>query len=117
MRTKTLFVLMLALACLSRPVFPADMEEKPQEDDSTIPSEKSQTVVKEYKGMRFEVAPDRPIKEYDGYVAPIPLDEYVYIKFAKLTKRVDELQNKVSDLEEKMKTVVRKTNPKHDLKT
>ncbi len=59
--------------------------------------------IKTYQGMRFQLPKDYPIKQYDGYIAPIPFEEYAYIKFEKATKLIAALEKRVVVLEEKLK--------------
>ena len=54
--------------------------------------------VKQFQGLQFKVPEDYPIKQYEGYVAPIPFEDYAYMKFDKVHRRVDALEKRIGEL-------------------
>ncbi|HEY4527519.1 MAG TPA: hypothetical protein VJL09_00555, partial [Candidatus Paceibacterota bacterium] len=67
--------------------------------------------VKTYKGINFKLPEDYPIKQYEGYVAPIPFEDYAYMKFDKVHQRLEVLEKKVAELEEKLKPKEKEKQP------
>ena len=65
-------------------------------------NEKYEENVKEQKGIRFKVPKDYPIKQYEGYIAPIPFEHYAYIKFEKANARIESLEKRVTEIEERL---------------
>lgn len=66
----------------------------------------SPTVKKSKYGLNFQVPPDWPIEERAGIVAPIPIEEYLSLKFKDvelrlqgIEKRLDELDGRLGVLE------------------
>lgn len=70
--------------------------------------------VKEFQGLQFKVPEDYPIKQYEGYVAPIPFEDYAYMKFDKVNKRMEVLEKRILALEEKSKAKEKEKTPEVD---
>lgn len=62
-------------------------------------------VVKTVDGLRFVVPKDRPIEKKDGVVAPMSLDKYVAMKFAKIEERFQKLETSLGKIEEDLKSI------------
>ena len=82
-----------ALALIS--IFPvparaADVEHSDAYDNSTV--------VKVVDGIRFQVPKDRPIEKMDGFIRPMPLDEYVSTKFSKLEERLQNMERSIEEM-------------------
>ena len=62
--------------------------------------EEDETVVKTVDGLRFDVPEDRPIEKRHGIVAPMQLDKYVAIKFAKAEDRLYKIEDSINEIRE-----------------
>ena len=51
---------------------------------------------KTVKGVTFNLPPDWPIEERDGFTAPIPVEEYLARKFRRLESRLQMLEQRFS---------------------
>lgn len=60
------------------------------------------TITKRQKGLRFTVPEDWPIEERGGVVAPIPIEEYISIKFKDIYAQIDSIKQ---DLSKKLEDV------------
>ena len=65
--------------------------------------------VRTVKGIRFKIPEDWPIEEHGGALGPIPIEQYVTLKFGKAEERFNEMETKlgadekrVSDLNAKV---------------
>ena len=54
------------------------------------------TITKTQKGLRFNVPEDWPIEERGGVVAPIPVEEYISIKFKDIYSQIDSIKQDLS---------------------
>ena len=57
------------------------------------------------KGIRFNVAPDWPIEDRGETVGPIPVEEYLALKFNKVDGRLGEVESRFPDIEARLKTL------------
>jgi len=88
---KKLFVWVLAgivLALGSQPLLAVN--EREDKYDRPI-----KYAVKEQEGLRFDVPEDWPIEKRGGVVAPIPVDEYLVIKFKEVDKKIEALSDEI----------------------
>ena len=64
------------------------------------------TVTKKQKGLRFTVPEDWPIEERGGVVAPIPIEEYISIKFKDIYSQIDSIKQDQSKKIEDVNLVI-----------
>lgn len=57
------------------------------------------TTVTTPEGLTFRIPKDMPIEMRNGIQAPIPFDEYIYGKFATLSKRLDGMYTRLERME------------------
>ena len=93
MRNRSIFIVPL-IVLLASP-FCAVAEEQKIED----------TVVKEQKGLRFNLPADWPIEVKNGVVGPIPIEEYLGRKFTALSGRIDALEERVGLLDKEVRII------------
>ena len=67
----------------------------------------AENVVKTVSGLKFSVPADRPIKEKDGIVAPMAIDEYVALKFSRLEARLQEIENSLNDITQRIQLLTK----------
>ncbi len=91
------------LGCLTLlstlPVFAYDEEE----------AKKVAEDIKEYgfkdvttkEGLKFRIPSDMPIESHGGLVAPVPFEEYLYIKFKKIEEKLMEVGKKLTEVDKK----------------
>jgi methyl-accepting chemotaxis protein len=63
-----------------------------------------EATVKTQKGLKFQVPEDWPIEERNGVVAPIPIEEYLDIKFKDIVLQLDALKKDLADKFEKLES-------------
>lgn len=68
-------------------------------------SSKNVTIRKSKNNLHFQVPPDWPIEERGGIVAPIPIEEYLAIKFQAIYLRLKRIENELSGMEIKMRVL------------
>ncbi len=67
-------------------------------DDKAVSAEsKKESEPKSAKGIQFSVPADWPIEKRNGALGPIPIEEYLALKFKKLEDRIVILENKVNN--------------------
>ena len=54
------------------------------------------------EGLKFRIPSDMPIEKRSGLVAPVPFDEYLYIKFKKIDEKVAEVDKKITNMDKKI---------------
>ena len=57
------------------------------------------------KGLTFNIPEDWPIEERGGAVGPIPVEEYITIKFRKVQQQFAELEGERGDFEKDLESV------------
>ena len=64
------------------------------------------------KGLNFNLPEDWPIEEHGGAVGPVPIEEYIAIKFRKVDTRFEKMETEtqsfsqeIKNLGERMKTL------------
>jgi len=55
----------------------------------------SSTVIKTKNKLRFSLPKDWPVKEYGGFIAPIPIEEYMLMKFEKDRMRFEKFEKRL----------------------
>ena len=83
-----------------KPAFAYNEEEAKKISDELKENGFKDVTTKE--GLVFRIPSDMPIEQRGGIVAPVPFDEYLYIKFKKIEERVAEVDKKLTTLGEKM---------------
>lgn len=63
------------------------------------------TVVKTKEGLRFNVPADWPIEERNGAVGPIPIEEYLAMKFSGIESRLRTLESQISGFELRLRVL------------
>lgn len=76
-----------------------------QDDAGLNEDAEGKTVVKTVAGLKFEVPKDRPIEEKNNIVSPIPLDEYVALKFSKLESRLQKIEESISQIQNQLNII------------
>jgi hypothetical protein len=66
------------------------------------------TIIKTVDGLKFDVPEDRPIEKKHSIIAPMPLDEYVAMKFLKLEDRLQKIENSIKQIEEDLSLIKEK---------
>ncbi|HTL47663.1 MAG TPA: hypothetical protein VL688_06315 [Verrucomicrobiae bacterium] len=89
MTARALGVLAVAAAFLCSPRA-LSAEEKSPHDYVTVKSQ---------EGLTFNVPEDWPVEKRGSTVGPVPVEEYLAMKFAKVNERIDALEKRVSQLE------------------
>lgn len=74
-----------------------------------------EVTVKKEKGLSFKVADDWPIEERNGLVGPIPIEEYVSIKFKDIRTQLSNLSQQMSVLDLRLQTVEKQLKTKNQL--
>ena len=64
---------------------------------------KKGTVVKVSEGLKFQVPEDWPIEKRGGAVGPVPVEEYLAMKFAKAESQLENLQKQIKAQEERIR--------------
>ena len=82
-------------------------EDKNQEEEFGY-----KTIIKTVDGLKFKVAEDRPVEKKHGIVAPMELDKYVALKFSKLEERLQNIEDAIRKIEEKLSLI--KDEPSDD---
>lgn len=81
------------------------------DEDKTkaLPSDENEVRVS--RGLRFSVPKDWPMDERNGGISPVPVEEYMLMKFKKIDERLAALENKVApkDLEVSQEETKKKT--------
>jgi len=73
-----------------------------QDDTGLKEDAERKTVIKTVSGLRFEVPEDRPIEERDNIIAPMPLDEYVALKFSKFESRLQKIEENINQIQDQL---------------
>ncbi len=60
------------------------------------------TVVKTRQGLNFQLPEDWPLEKRGGTVGPVPIEEYLGVKFAKLESRLAKLEKQMTELQTRM---------------
>ncbi len=71
--------------------------------------------VRTVDGINFSVPADRPIKKVHGLLTPMPLDEYMAMKFSKQEERIRSIEDSINKIEEDIALI--KNELKKDLKS
>jgi len=71
----------------------------------TLWAEEPVTVRKSIKGLHFDLPPDWPVEERGGITAPIPIEEYLAIKFKALESRLQVLEQQLSGLDIRLRVL------------
>lgn len=87
--------LIAIVTALAYPVW-AEEESKPNFEYKTVTTP---------EGLTFRVPEDMPIEKRGGIVAPIPFDEYMYGKFAKVEGRLYKIETKLTRMEELLQEI------------
>ena len=65
--------------------------------------------VRTVKGIKFKIPEDWPIEEHGGALGPVPIEQYITLKFRKMEERFNDMETKlgadekrVSDLNAKV---------------
>ncbi|MFC1709578.1 hypothetical protein ACFL2J_05960 [Candidatus Omnitrophota bacterium] len=69
---------------------------------SSYAQEEVEDTIRTQKGLRFTVPEDWPIEERNGVVAPIPIEEYIDIKFKRIISQLDSFKKDLSSKFEKI---------------
>ena len=64
------------------------------------------------KGIHFNIPDDWPIKEQGGALQPIPVEEYIVLKFGKVDERFEQLDNRTTAEFDRLKSQVKELNEK-----
>ena len=74
-----------------------------EEENEKLPDEtkgyKFKTVTTQ-EGLNFSVPEDMPIVTRNGIKAPLPFEEYLYMKFKELEEKMNVIEKKIDDLRE-----------------
>ncbi len=65
------------------------------------------------EGFNFKIPSDMPIETRNGVVAPVPFEEYLYVKFKKIDEKLSEVDKKIDKLQttlDKISTGVNQPN-------
>ena len=62
------------------------------------------------KGINFNVPEDWPIEERGGAVGPIPIEEYLGLKFRKVDAKFGDIESGTSGTKEKLNTIDERLN-------
>lgn len=76
-----------------------------QEDNDDGEEFQYNTVVKVVDGLKFNVPEDRPIEKKDGVVMPMPIDKYVALKFSRLGKRLEKMEDSIRKIQADLSSV------------
>ena len=57
------------------------------------------------KGLQFNVPSDWPIEQRNGTLGPIPIEEYLTLKFDKIDARINETKIDLAQINEKFKAL------------
>lgn len=63
------------------------------------------TVKKSQQNLNFQVPPDWPIERRGGIVAPIPVEEYLAMKFKALDSRLQAMEQKVNGMDLRLRVI------------
>lgn len=63
------------------------------------------TVRKTQEQLNFEVPPDWPIEKRGGMVAPIPVEEYLAMKFKAVESRLQTIEQKLNGLDLRLRVI------------
>lgn len=67
--------------------------------------EEKQATTKTIKGLQFKLPEDWPIEDRGGAVGPIPVEEYLTLRFGKVDNKFIELEARTRTLQEKLGTL------------
>lgn len=57
------------------------------------------TVVKTRGGLNFKLPPDWPVEKRDGVMGPIPIEEYLAMKFSGIDQRLQGLEKQITAMD------------------
>jgi hypothetical protein len=63
------------------------------------------TVRKSQEQLHFELPPDWPIEKRGGMVGPIPVEEYLAMKFTSLDSRLQAMEQKLSGMDLRLRVI------------
>ena len=63
------------------------------------------TVKKSQQNLNFQVPPDWPIERRGGIVGPIPVEEYLAMKFKALDGRLQTMEQKVNGMDLRLRVI------------
>ena len=63
------------------------------------------TVRRSQNGLNFELPPDWPIEKRNGVVGPVPIEEYLGLKFKALESRLQTLEQEVGSLDVRLRVM------------
>lgn len=72
-----------------------------QEDRYEHSDDDSTYVLKTQDGLTFRVPEDMPIEKRDGVVAPMPFNEYIFLKIKQINKDLSDVKDRLSALEKR----------------
>lgn len=55
-------------------------------------------IVRTEKGLRFKLPKDWPVEKRGGAIGPIPIEEYVALKFDKVNTQLQKIEQSIADL-------------------
>jgi hypothetical protein len=76
-----------------------------QDDTGLKEDAEGKTVIKTVSGLKFEVPEDRPIEERNNIIAPMPLDEYVALKFSKFESRLQKIEENINQIQDQLNII------------
>ena len=59
---------------------------------------KYKTITKTVDGINFELPEDRPVEKKNGIITPMPIDEYVAMKFWKMENNLKEMDASIAEI-------------------
>ena len=92
-----IFVLLATAGVLFSGVARALTEEENQKLIEEAKNYQFKTVTTK-EGLNFKIPEDMPIETRNGILAPIPFEEYLYLKLRKLEERMTSIEKKIDDL-------------------
>lgn len=97
---RKLSFLILLSALLSSPAWAEDPSDSQKMEDEMKKYRFETVTTKE--GFKFSIPSDMPIERKDGLVAPIPFEEYLYIKFKMIEERIGKMEKRLDSMEGKL---------------
>ena len=70
------------------------------------------TVRKSQEQLHFELPPDWPIEKRGGMVGPIPVEEYLAMKFKALESRLQAMEQKLNGMDLRLRVIEENQNKK-----
>jgi len=72
------------------------------------------TVIKVVDGQRFQLPEDMPLQSKNNIIAPMPIEQYIAMKFERLEERLQRIEADVAALKKKDKMLMRDTRVTKD---